>query len=619
MIDFEKTIELYRDTILLDEEGDKGERYEKYELIVTLVDCYVKIIIEDADKNMVYNSDWFETEYMKYEELNKPYYTKLRKALYLAHYIFKLKNRFEYCFEVENNKRQKKICEYFACREIAFELSDRIVSKKCYMRRLYHKLSDGDIKKNEKSELTDDVIKEIEEHELEDKDVEEIENFEIKKMKEGLRKFLRALMKNEAHIFGMIDVEGQRHNIDKVVSFFYKSSLVPENNLVELYCMSLVYLLGKAWNDNKNKTDAYDIFSALKRIFGKSDITIQYNELFGGKANPSIDEIIVNYAPSNICIDEITSYEEKVYASMVFFVMCLVDKKKSNDVRTAVDYKKLIFFVEGALKSATKTMKILIDKVYKSNTICECEKNNGLFYRIKEDDTEYLLRSLDRLEKKMFNKKKDIIKRRNRKVRNPIMRDYCNGMYNVYCQINNRKKNEVVSYDVLKSKFYNLQEKYFGEIVVSIDQQMSSLSKKSVGYFANLLMMMRICMGPVMADEINEKMWELIEEKKEKANIAERFALIKLFNDLDVLSYIDFVYELYEVSYTTSESRLDDILKKYWCRTRFYKEDFADIVAIILAKLTRFDSLSIFESKEIVETVLGEANKIEKRWLWSNK
>ena len=45
MIDFEKTIELYRDTILLDEEGDKGERYEKYELIVTLVDCYVKQLL----------------------------------------------------------------------------------------------------------------------------------------------------------------------------------------------------------------------------------------------------------------------------------------------------------------------------------------------------------------------------------------------------------------------------------------------------------------------------------------------------------------------------------------------------------------------------------------------
>ena len=117
---------------------------------------------------------------------------------------------------------------------------------------------------------------------------------------------------------------------------------------------------------------------------------------------------------------------------------------------------------------------------------------------------------------------------------------------------------------MLKNKFEDLQIVFCGKVIFNIDQKMSNLSKKSVGYFANLLMMMRICMGPVMADEINEKMWELIEEKKEKANIAERFALIKLFNDLDVLSYIDFVYELYEVSYTTSESSLDDILKKYW-------------------------------------------------------
>lgn len=648
-LDFEKNFEIYRDKVSIWEEN---EIYNiEYELVVYLVDGYTIAVLEDADGKPVYSSPWWKDEVLKYVDLNKPYYTKMRRALQVAFSISKMKTYLEYNIEIELNNEQEEIYEYFACREIAFELSNRIVQKKMYLKSVYEEelfkvwnaeekdnnfgeveLSDINIKKIERRDLTDEVIqkidkielndgviKEIKEHELEDIDRNEIEIFEIDKMKKDLRIFLRALSKKKAVLFGMIDAEEQRRNIDKVVSFFYKNSILPEDNILELYSMSLLYILGKVWNKKDNITNENDIFGALESILDKKIILTQYEELFREIGNSSIEKIIYNYTPGNISIDENTTNENKVYAIMVFFVLFLVDKKKSRNVSIAVDSNKMILFVKGVLKSTNKKMKNLIDRVYQSNTIHTCEKNNGLFCKIEEDKTELLFRSFEKVKEKMFDERSDKDKRRNRKVKNSIMRDYCNGMYKAYCEIVGKKITQNVSYSVLKNKFEDLQIEFFGKNFFDIDLKMSKLSKKSVGYFANLLMIMRICMGPYISNDMYDKMEEIIEEKRDRENLVDRFLLINICNDLDILSYIDFVYELYEMSYTVDKKKLVDVIKGYWCKKSYYKQEYADIATIILTKLTSFDSLSISESRKVVETVLGEANKIEKRLIQRKK
>ena len=443
-LDFEKNFEIYRDKILIWEENEIYNEIcnIEYELAVYLVDGYTIAVIEDAGGEPIYSSPWWEDEILKYVDLNKPYYSKVRRALQVAFNISKMITSLEYLLEIEIDKEQKEICEYFACREIAFELSNRIVQKKIYLKGAYeeelakaridevkkhnsgeNELSDISIKKIERRELTDKVIekidkielndgviKEIEEHELEDIDGKEIENFEIDKIKKDLHIFLRALSKKKAVLFGMIDVDEQHLNIAKVVSFFYENSILPENNILELYSMSLLYILGKVWNKNDNITNEKDIFCALESILDKKEISTRYNELFGGRGNPSIEEIINNYTPRNISIDENTDSEQKVHAIVVFFVMYLVDKKKNMNV-SFVNSNKMIFFVKGILKSTNETMKIFVDSVYKSNNIHTCNKNNGLFCKIEKDKKELLLSSFEKVKEKMFDEKSDNDKR----------------------------------------------------------------------------------------------------------------------------------------------------------------------------------------------------------------
>ena len=133
-LDFEKNFEIYRDKILIWEENEiYNEIYNiEYELAVYLVDGYTIAVIEDAGGEPIYSGPWWEDEILKYEDLNKPYYSKVRRALQVAFNISKMITSLEYLFEIEIDKEQKEICEYFAYGEIAFELSNRIVQKKIY-------------------------------------------------------------------------------------------------------------------------------------------------------------------------------------------------------------------------------------------------------------------------------------------------------------------------------------------------------------------------------------------------------------------------------------------------------------------------------------------------------